>query len=479
MDWFKKLKISGKLAVLIISGVAFVVVVGIVGWYFNNKACAGMATMYKNRTLPVKWLNVVKSNLNENEANSYELIIESNYSKKENILAGIDERTTETKQLLDDYGQTKLDPYETERLPKLQELLTEYRPVRARALKLAMADKDAQSMAVFRSADGILKDIVTLVSELAEYNAKVAEEINMQNEKDTVTANIAIIATIILAIASLTSLGAIISNAITKPISMAVNSLSEGSSNLSAAAKQVESASHQLAEGSSEQAASIQETSATVEESESMVRQNAENTKQASHLAKQAKEDADKGTVEMSDMMTSMEQLKKSSDEIGKIIRVIDDIAFQTNILSLNAAVEAARAGDAGKGFAVVAEEVRNLAQRSAQAAKDTATIIESNIQLSEKGVSMSQNVSKSLVGIDEQTQKVSGLLDEISVATQEQAQGMTQINAAISQMEQVIQSIAATAQESASASEELASQAASMKDVVDMLTELVEGQRR
>ncbi|OGI02645.1 MAG: hypothetical protein A2Y25_03135 [Candidatus Melainabacteria bacterium GWF2_37_15] len=263
---------------------------------------------------------------------------------------------------------------------------------------------------------------------------------------------------------------------ITNSMNKIVKDLETTANQVTSASGQLSDSSQQLAEGSTEQAASIQETSSTLEESASMVRQNTENTKQAAMLAKQAKDSANKGNKDMQNMMNSMQELKKSSDQIAKIIKVIDEIAFQTNILALNAAVEAARAGEAGQGFAVVAEEVRNLAQRSAQAAKDTAGIIESNIHLSEQGVNVSKQVNESLLEINTQSQKVSDLLDEISAASQEQAQGIAQINKAISQMEQVVQSNASTAEESASASEELTAQAETMKEIVNSLIVMVNG---
>ncbi len=272
------------------------------------------------------------------------------------------------------------------------------------------------------------------------------------------------------------SLAIILTRGITKPINFVAEALNENAAQVASASEQLSATSQQLAEGSSEQAASIEETSSTLEEASSMIQQNSENTKQAAVLAGQAKASADKGNAEMRDMMESMEEIKKSSDQIAKIIKVIDDIAFQTNILALNAAVEAARAGDAGMGFAVVAEEVRNLAQRSAQAAKDTAAIIERNIDMSEQGVSISKMVAESLGEITLQSKKVNELMDEIAAASQEQTQGMMQINKAIAQMEKVTQQNAANAEESASASEELSAQAVSMKDVVGQLIKLVKG---
>lgn len=268
----------------------------------------------------------------------------------------------------------------------------------------------------------------------------------------------------------------VITLSITKPIGRISQILSEGASQVASASGQLSEASQQLAEGSSELASSIEETSATLQQSSSMVRQNNENTKQAASLSKQAMESAEGGNREMNQMMVSMGELKKSSDDIAKIIKVIDEIAFQTNILALNAAVEAARAGEAGMGFAVVAEEVRNLAQRSAQAAKDTASIIETNIELSQAGVAVAEKVKTSLEEISTGSRKVSELVDEITAASQEQAQGIEQINKAILQMDQVTQNTASNAEESASASEELNAQAESMNEAVQNLIALING---
>lgn len=268
----------------------------------------------------------------------------------------------------------------------------------------------------------------------------------------------------------------LVSENINKSVKNVLGNLAQTSDNLNNLSKTLTQDSHKLAEGSTEQAASIQETSSTLEESSSMVHQTTQNTKEADNLAKQAKIMADKGDEEMRQMLESMTELKRSSAEISKIIKVIDEIAFQTNILSLNAAVEAARAGDAGKGFAVVAEEVRNLAQRSAQAAKDTAAIIEGNIELSEKCLIGSEQVSSSLIEIRDETRKVSELLEEIYTASQEQEIGIGQINKAISQMEQVLQANAVTAQSSASSADELTTYSEMLNTIMKELNYLIDG---
>ncbi|MGL1903469.1 MAG: methyl-accepting chemotaxis protein [Fibrobacterales bacterium] len=207
-----------------------------------------------------------------------------------------------------------------------------------------------------------------------------------------------------------------------------------------------------------------------------MTKQNANNATEAKNLANETGTVTVNGINAMEKMSEAVNEIKTSSDETAKIVKNINEIAFQTNLLALNAAVEAARAGEAGKGFAVVAEEVRNLAQRSAEAANDTSNLIEQSQKNAENGVQSSEEVQQLLNSINDSVAKVVQLVSEVSAASEEQSQGITQVNVAVSSMEKVVQTNAATAEESASASEELSAQAAVLNTIVENLTLIVEG---
>ncbi len=251
----------------------------------------------------------------------------------------------------------------------------------------------------------------------------------------------------------------------------ALVSVADAVEQVSGATRQIAASSQSVAQGSSEQASALEETSSSLEEMSGMTKQNADNTIQAKTLAQTTKEAAEKGGHAMERMTDAMEKIQAASEGTSQIIKDINDIAFQTNLLALNAAVEAARAGEAGRGFAVVAEEVRNLALRSKEAAKKTEDLIRMSVGHAENGRVIAGEVATNLTEIVGAAGKVTDIVGEIAVASQEQARGIDQVNKAVAEMDKVVQTAAANAEESSSAAEELSSQAEELGVLVGRFT--------
>jgi len=257
------------------------------------------------------------------------------------------------------------------------------------------------------------------------------------------------------------------------PVLNALETLRESVEQIAGAALQVGAASQSLAEGASQQAASIEETAASTEEVASLTHQNADNSQAAASLMTTVDGQMQDGNRTLDRMVQSMKDINASSDKIAKIIKVIDAIAFQTNILALNAAVEAARAGEAGMGFAVVADEVRNLAQRSAQAAQDTAALIEESIGTSNQGRTRLQQVAEVIRAITQSSSQVKALVDQVNLQSREGVRAIDQISRAMTHVDQLTQATAASAEESAAAGEELNGQVSALNEVVQQLRTL------
>jgi len=302
-----------------------------------------------------------------------------------------------------------------------------------------------------------------------------------QHASDNAASSLALATrTVLIGLAVAAALGIVLSLLITRsialPIGRMIAELAAGGQQTAAAAEQVAASAQSLAQGSSEQAAALEQSTSALEEMSSMTKQNAETAQKSTTLSNQTQKSAQEGNDAMGRMCTAIQGIEKSAAQTGKIIKIIDEIAFQTNLLALNAAVEAARAGDAGKGFAVVAEEVRNLALRSAEAAKSTSALLEESATNARQSVTLANEVATTLGQINGAATRVNSLVSEIAASCTEQSQGVGQINVGVAEMDKVTQTIAANAEESASAAEELASQATQLNNVVVELEHLVNG---
>jgi len=269
-----------------------------------------------------------------------------------------------------------------------------------------------------------------------------------------------------------------ISWGVTRPINRSIQKLLNGAHLTTEMAAEVSALAQQLSQGSIQQAASLAETSSSLDEISSMTRQNADNAQKANQLASFAKEQAEKGASSMMEMQSAMGDINDSSKKVAKILKTIEEISLQTNLLALNAAVEAARAGEHGKGFAVVANEVRSLAQRASTAAKDTALLIETSVRSIKNGTEILERSSEVLAKVMDSANKVADVINDISLASKEQAEGIGQVTNTVSEIDQVTQQTATSAKESVATFEKLSNQAEELKETALSLQQLVSGEK-
>jgi methyl-accepting chemotaxis protein len=316
----------------------------------------------------------------------------------------------------------------------------------------------------------------TIIDGIVVHHKKLMDEGEASAMNDFVHARTLMLAFSVMAILLGSAVAFIVLSKLSKSITGIISDLNGSSSQVSSASQQIANSSQALSQASTEQASSLEETVATLEELTAMVKINTDHAKEAARLSELTRTIAVRGESEIHQLTTSMADISKDSKKIEEIINVIDDIAFQTNLLALNAAVEAARAGEQGKGFAVVAEAVRNLAQRSASAAKDITGLIRGSVERIEKGTSQANQSGKVLEEIVVSVKKVSDLNAEIASGSEEQSNGIAQIGKAMNQLDQVTQVNAATSEEAAAAAEELSAQATQVTQVVDLLAVTIKG---
>jgi methyl-accepting chemotaxis protein len=333
----------------------------------------------------------------------------------------------------------------------------------AREAALVYVDQTQPSLAKVR-------ELLHQVRGIAREN--ILSQDAMLSQAESTQLNVSVVGAVALVVGLF--LAVFIGRSVSRTLRIIAQEMDMGSAQVSAASNQVSTASQQLAEGSTEHAANLEEVCASLEEVSSMTKSNAANASEADGLMAQTRDVVTQAAQSMDNLSQAMNGLSASGDQMAKIIKTIDEIAFQTNLLALNAAVEAARAGDAGSGFAVVADEVRNLAMRAAEAAKNTANLLESTINKTKQGSELVSRTNAAFLAVAENSDKVGGLISEIAAASSEQAQGINQVNIATTEMDKVTQNNAANAEESAAAAEEMAAQAETMKGFVNDLASMV-----
>jgi len=503
------MSIKGKIALIVAVPMVATVVLGAVGWWGLDHAGSETDRLVQEQFLPV--VNEDATYLVENLSESVRLVLEADRDAHQALLAekasivcddeeamkaiaatskeNLEQTATRMAQANELVKDEDVQTMHAEFVEKFDawvlktEKVVEYAASPAKmsfARKISNGGSAAQT---FDDMRGVIDKIGERLGVLTaarldsmKQRRQTAEDVAAEVGEQTARVSMAFMLFGGVAMAVTLALSFFVCRGILRSLGRSVESLRNASGQTASAAGQVSSSSQSQAQGAGEQAASIEETTASLEEMTSMIKQNAGNAEEAKGLMGETGQIVARGQKSMAQLSGAIDEIKGSADQTAKIVKTIDEIAFQTNLLALNAAVEAARAGEAGKGFAVVAEEVRNLAQRSAEAAKTTADLIEQSVRNAENGVTIAGDTGTVFDDIAESAGKVGQLVAEIAAASGEQAQGIDQINQAVAQMDQVTQASAATAEESAAASEELSAQAQQLQGIVKDMVSVIGG---
>jgi methyl-accepting chemotaxis protein/methyl-accepting chemotaxis protein-1 (serine sensor receptor) len=408
-------------------------------------------------------------------AQELEYIIAPSQADRDKSEAVLDKRFKEFRERSKSYGSSINGSEEQELFNGTQSAFEGVTASWDKARELSRAGQEQEALALFRSdCLPALDKLDNTTEALAKFNLKMGRHYGEDARSIASVASVSTWILMLVAVFGGSGIGFFLVRQLQSMLTKSVGGMSQTVEQVAATASQVSSGAQALSSAASEQAASVEETSATTEEISSMTSKNADNARRAAEVVAASREQFQEANRQLEAMLASMQQITGSSEKISKIIKVIDEIAFQTNILALNAAVEAARAGEAGMGFAVVADEVRNLAQRCADAAKDTTGLIEESINNSRQGKEKVEHMAKVIHEITRGSEEIKLLIDEVNAGSQEQARGVQQIAQAITQIEQVTQKTAANSEEGAAAGEELNAQADALSEVIQSLAKMV-----
>ena len=471
----KNWTIGTQLTLGLVANIATIIVIGLLAYTRLQTMKADVNRMAGDSMAGT----AVSSQLTTAVTDHYLLTVKRLQAQSASEIRQIEDRSTTTEgqiaKLLADYERTITQADDRKHYASIQPERERYLKVRAEVFSADQAARPPEAVAALsRSVDSAYAPYVGEIHALQDWKIKAGSDFGALAGSDARAGVIWLVGGSLIVATFGALLGFFLVGGVTRTLNRSSSELRENSERVVLAASQVATSAHRLSGGATEQAATLEETSASMEEMASMTRKNAENAKEAAALVTEVAREMSDSDAALGGMVASMDALRQSSAKVAKIIKTIDEIAFQTNILALNAAVEAARAGEAGMGFAVVADEVRHLAQRSAQAAKDTAGLIEESMARSEEGSGRVVRMAATIGTIAVSVTKVKGIIEEVRESSRQQTLGIEQVTQAVAQMERVTQATAATAVESASASEELNAQAEASMVVVRRLEFLV-----